>query len=283
MLLSIEQLNNNYKVQKYRRIFIFGCSFTNYWWPTWANILHNDMPNATCYNFGSSGGGNLFIAAQLTAANQKYKFNPYDLIIPHWSTYCREDRYIRNGWLTPGNIYTQNYYDENFIRKFACAKGYLVRDLAIISLTKHTLEKINCDSIMLQAVPPTYDSKYFDEDGLNEVADLYKNILDVMPPSLYDLVAEPNDWGSKSWINGHQYFKSGHTDNYGIYQDYHPNPARYLNYLDKLGINISDRTRQLVEVWNNRLLSFKNHDEILAWNDEVVRAKGNYFPNEQLI
>ena len=42
---------------KYKRVFAFGCSFTNYIYPTWADLIMHEMPSAECYNFGKAGGG----------------------------------------------------------------------------------------------------------------------------------------------------------------------------------------------------------------------------------
>ena len=44
-----------------KRIFTFGCSFTNYLWSTWANILGYEFREAEFYNFGKSGAGNQYI------------------------------------------------------------------------------------------------------------------------------------------------------------------------------------------------------------------------------
>jgi len=269
---------------KYKRIFIFGCSFTNYWWPTWANILHCEMPEATCYNFGQSGGGNQFISATLVAANQKYKFNQYDLVIPHWSTYCREDRYIQTGWLTPGNIWTQGTYDDEFLQKYACAKGYLVRDLAIITATMYMLQQLPSDYIMLQAVPATYDSAYFKGQGLEEVVELYSNVLNSMLPSLWDLVCPLDNGGNKYWVNGHEYYNKHHNNGKGaMYQDYHPNPLRYLDYLEKLGFDISQPTRELTAKYNAELLALKTHDDLMVWHNNLAGSIKNYYYHEHLI
>ena len=94
---------------KYKRLFAFGCSFTQHIYPTWADVIYRSMsPDVEFFNFGKSGGGNIFIANRLTEANRKYKFNETDLIIVMWTTYCRFDFYkSEEGWVTSGNIYSQ--------------------------------------------------------------------------------------------------------------------------------------------------------------------------------
>ena len=44
---------------KFKRAFVFGCSFTQYYWPTWADILGREFNKFE--NWGQCGGGNQFI------------------------------------------------------------------------------------------------------------------------------------------------------------------------------------------------------------------------------
>ena len=104
-----------------KRIFTFGCSFTNYLWSTWANILGYEFREAEFYNFGKSGAGNQYIFNTLMQADAAYDFTHEDLIIVQWTNVSREDRYFHAGaeilnstetshgaWSTPGNIYSQD-------------------------------------------------------------------------------------------------------------------------------------------------------------------------------
>ena len=47
--------------KKYKRVFAFGCSFTCYRWPTWADLIGKQCEGAEFRNYGKSGAGNLFI------------------------------------------------------------------------------------------------------------------------------------------------------------------------------------------------------------------------------
>ena len=87
--------------KKYKRFFAFGCSFTSYMWPTWADLISMEIPNS--YNYGKPGGGNVFIFQQFVEANVRYKFNQDDLVILCWTNVAREDRYVHK-WLSPGNM-----------------------------------------------------------------------------------------------------------------------------------------------------------------------------------
>jgi len=57
--------------KKYKRFFAFGCSFTQYHWPTWANIISKEFKES--YNYGQVGAGNFFIYQSLMEAILNHK------------------------------------------------------------------------------------------------------------------------------------------------------------------------------------------------------------------
>jgi hypothetical protein len=271
---------------KYERVFAFGCSFTEYMWPTWANVLSYEMPNAEFYNWGKCGGGNVFIASMVMAINQKYKYTERDLVMIMWSTHSREDRYIKSSWLTPGNIFSQNYYSDDFIKQFTCLKGYLVRDLAYMASTKYALKALPCDSLMLQSVRPDYDKiqnlKFFDKDelaGISEVVELYKDIIDDFPPTLHSYM---ND-GHGGFVNGHHYVWPGLDYKGDKFSDYHPNPKMYMNYLKHIGINISDKTTEYVNKINDELLKIETRPLIEEWSTNLYKSNPKYHVGLHLV
>ena len=265
--------------QKYKRVFAFGCSFTEYKWPTWANVLQFEMPQAEFYNWGKTGGGNVYIASMIMAVNQKYRFTQDDLIMIMWSTHCREDRYIGTGWLTPGNIYTQNFYSEDFVKQFSCAKGYLVRDLAYMTSTKYALQSLPCDYLQLRSVPVDWDRKYFDGVDFDGVLNLYEDIINDFPPVLYDSVTN----GRGGWINGHEYDWPGIKIHSDKFLDYHPNPEMYMNYLLNIGVNISEKTQEYVKQLTRELKTKNNEDEIVDWWRSTHKAMPNYHVGLHLV
>jgi hypothetical protein len=247
---------NSFK--KYKRFFAFGCSMTAYRWPTWADIISQEISES--YNFGQSGGGNLFIASQVAEVNQKYKFNENDLVMIMWSSVTREDRYVNRQWLTPGNIYTQNYYDNEFIKKFVDLRGCLIRDLSMVALTKHLLDNINVDYEMLQMSPFRY-SQFSDPtmrfSPEHDVFELYNELVESIHKDI--LTVEFNG----NWPQ-HPISDAG-----GQTADYHPSPQSHLNYLNKIFPKIS---------WSDCTMNFVNeHDKIvkdartfsdLCWNPQ---------------
>jgi hypothetical protein len=230
----------NIDFTKYKRFFVFGCSFTEYRWPTWANVLSTEMPTVDFYNFGHCGGGNSMISNRITEANCRFNFTETDLVIPMWTTFCREDRFKFGSWLSVGNIFSQHEYSEDFVKKYCDPKGYLLRDLAIITITSAYLKNLPCDSFTLASVP--YNYQMIMDDKLKptppEILDVYKDTINLTPPALIDLELDGE-------------FKYGHTykrkDSEEIYIDYHPHTLNYYNYLSKIGLPLTNKSLEYTE------------------------------------
>ncbi len=222
--------------KKYKRFFAFGCSMTSYFWPTWADIIAQEIPES--YNYGKSGGGNLFISNQITEANQRFKFNKDDLVMVMWSSIHREDRYMNNHWETPGNIYTQNIYDDDFVRKFADVKGYFIRDMALITLSLKLLESTDADFYMLKMSPfEVGHGEAAPQHLVGHVRELYADTLEKIQPDILNLELDGR-WPQVP-IQGR---------NGGQTADYHPTPLNHANYLRKLfpGIQFSETTLEFI-------------------------------------
>lgn len=249
-------------LKKYKRLFVFGCSFTSYRWPTWADIVSQEIPDVDFYNFGLCGGGNLLMSVRITEANLRYKFNEDDLIMVMWTTFCREDRYRNNSWMMSGNIFSALHdYSEEFIRKYADPKGYLIRDLAVITQTTAFLKTLPATSITLASVP--YDNQQDQNDpSVKEILELYKDTTLSTPPCLFDL--EMNG----VWENGHEYL-----DPKELFNDYHPNPNRYYNYLKKLGLPLTDKSLLYAQKSTDDLHKIRTRAELDMSFPEIKPSK----------
>jgi hypothetical protein len=220
---------------KYKRFFTFGCSFTGYKYPTWADIMSKNLPSARFYNISQSGGGNTYIASRLTEDNRVYKFCETDLVMVMWSTYCREDRWVKDkSWITPGNIYSQREYDftdNAYLCNWADPTTFIVRDLAIIDITTSYLNNLPCDTFGMLSVPFTYQQDFNNNQTLTDFLALYKDLEESYPPSMF--VQEMNStWGYSCE------YTSGHDEE--LFRDYHPSPEQYCQYLQKIGVSMTD-------------------------------------------
>ncbi len=240
--------------KKYKRFFAFGCSMTSYGWPTWADIIAQEISES--YNYAQSGGGNLFIASQIAEANTRHKFNETDLVMVMWSSIAREDRWLNGKWLTPGNIYTQDFYNQKFIEEFVDNKGMLIRDMAIITMCKGMLDNLKIDYHMMSMAPFIYmqfSSPNQKFDNGEDVLEFYKDTINAIKPDI--LTVECNG----KWPQ-HPIKKNG-----GQSADYHPSPRQHFNYLNKIFADIqwSKQTLKYVKKSQAHMESLRDFDEMI--------------------
>lgn len=256
----------NIDLKKYKRFFVFGCSFTNYLWPTWADILRQEMPSETQYfNYGKSGAGQLYILSTLSQAILHHNIGEDDLVAVMWSTFYREDRYMWNGsvgshnWQTPGNLFSQNEYSPRFVSDYCCTRGMYVRDLALIHSGMALLNNAEFDSFAIMSVTPEFQNLCTivpeNKDLFPPTEDLikqYRVLSDYMMPDLFSMEF-PNGWENS------YYYKLSESDQEEI-GDYHPSVLRYFSYLQKLDFVLSNQTKiwageQHVEASNKKYKS----------------------------
>jgi hypothetical protein len=86
------------------RLFAFGCSFTRYGWPTWADIMALDK-GVDFYNFAIAGLGNVGIASRVFEADAKFNFTKDDKIVILWSGFERFDWITNTHWENYGSVF----------------------------------------------------------------------------------------------------------------------------------------------------------------------------------
>lgn len=204
------------------RFFAFGCSFTRYTWPTWADIIATNFDEY--YNYGQTGGGNLYIACSIGEAIITHNINSDDTVIVMWSNVAREDRYI-DMWATPGNIYNQTMYPRPFVKNFVRIKGCYVRDMALINLADQSLQNTGCDYKFTSMIDMNMPNQYTLDDVADELSvimELYKPLLDKFQPSAHKTIFN-YDFESRK-IYARETFRT----------DKHPLPLEHLEYVQKI-------------------------------------------------
>lgn len=256
---------------KYKRFFAFGCSFTSHIYPTWADIIASEMPNVEYHNLGCSGGGNLFITVRLAEANMRFNFNKDDLIMVMYSTFYREDRWFDGGWKLGGNIYNNPTYDDAFVRKYADPAGYVIRDLALIESSRRYIESLDCDSHFMMATGWDCERKHGDYGGHieKEAFTIYEKTLSKFHPSMFELEFN-NTWSTQvSYLN-----------NAGdMIHDPHPRPRRYKNYLEKIGIPLTQASELYVQSAEDKLLYCKKHSDLEKAFGREWKIRDNAYEN----
>lgn len=213
------------------RLFTFGCSFTEYFWSTWPEIIAFDL-DVPLYNFGKSGAGNQYISNMIAQADSVYNFTENDLVIVCWTNVCREDRWVNGKWVTPGNIFTQSEYDQNYINKWADSVGYLIRDLSTIKLTSSLLKLKKCQYHFLSMVDII---DQIDQNNKNFLNPKYNHIIEKLKINYQPVLLEfKKSFFSSLWSNNIYNNKiKPDIDIYGKYwSDGHPSPSEHLQYLE---------------------------------------------------
>ena len=218
------------------RLFTFGCSFTQYWrWPTWADVLgrHHDFYE----NWGLCGGGNSYILYSLIECHERHRLCQDDTVYIMWTNTSREDRYLRDRWIEGGNVYWDGHpLGQDYVKKWSCERGYLIRDLANITVSLRLLQSIGCDWRMFSMVPLSH-TNHENDLGDNprepakkdsDVRDFYRATLQSIQPSVLEVI-----FGG-SWFSG-----TGIPDvNNHQSRDFHPTPIEHVRYLDKVAPDI---------------------------------------------
>ena len=225
------------------RLFTFGCSFTNFFWPTWADIAGRSFDEHQ--NWGLSGSGNQLIFYSLNEAIVRNNIGYNDTVVIMWTGIGREDRW-KNGWLTGGSVYLSKYYDEKYIRKYADTTGYLLRDLSTMAGTELILKQLGCKYKFFSTQPfPYQDDTDIDKKSFlpnEDVNSLYSDIISKIQVSFFEA------------IYGFDYYKKDieRVPNYG-----HPSPNLHMQYLNIVWpeLIISDDTKNWIREINDLLLS----------------------------
>lgn len=251
---------------KYKRIFVFGCSFAQWRYPTWANIVHQCAPDVPMYNFAQPGAGNSFISNRMTQVNRTYNFCETDLVMVMWTTLCREDRFVNNNWITVGNVFSQKEYDKSFVRKFCDPLGYLIKDLSTIDLATSYMKNLPCDYIDLLAVPFNLQITNQDDPIYKSVMHTYRDLISRFVHTPMHLVLEGFDENLSYTLNDGT-----------VLLDSHPTPRKYCMYLLKINFPLTQAAIDYAEQSYEKVLDTKHEFEFQTVFPEIQHSHKNYY------
>lgn len=124
------------------RLFTFGCSFTQWNWPTWADILGKNFDEF--HNWGISGIGNRAISQRISECVLKNQFTEQDTIVVQWTDYHRYDQHIsglfpESSWRLGGTIFLETKKEIQYIRETWKEDSYIYEGLNSIHLAESLL------------------------------------------------------------------------------------------------------------------------------------------------
>lgn len=207
----------------YNRLFTFGCSYTQWQWPTWADIIAYDL-QLEYQNWGQPGIGNISIASKILECDLKNKFTKDDLILVNWSSWHRIDFVdgVTRNWHGGGNAFSNPMYPRKYLKKYWNQNNDIVK---------------NCTAIIMSNKNNNiaYQSHMIDYQGRSEYGEIsydfthYQYLLDHLPKK-------------------HVFDATNNSRFDNTVYDIHPDILTHLNHVYKiyksLNLEIKDKTVQ---------------------------------------
>lgn len=264
MLITEKQIEIK-TFENYKRFFAYGCSMTGYGWPTWADILGQEIGSHKIYAGG--GAGNQWISTQFFESNIAENFNNKDLVMIMFSNYMREDRYVPENKFIRGRLVRNTRWIPNanmmdksvrWGRMFRKNRDWFNeyharhRDLIYMYSIKEILVHKNCLSYF-----GTMGNEYNQLESLpTRIKNLSHHVLPFLGHSMLDAGCK-GQWPQYSHIP----------------KEYHPSPAQHFTYLKEVFPNI---------VWKEKTLAFVDFWEqfVHANSYDTTRSKWDEFKKE---
>ena len=221
----------------YDRFFAFGCSFTLYKWPTWADYLHAGNIAAQYQNWALPGGSNDFIFHSLTECDALNKINKNDLVVIMWSQPHRIADYSHeSGWDMPGNAYL--YQPRERMLQYYNDEQNALENLSYFYGAKELLENKNCDWLFTSIERIRLRKSYI-KNFANITNEFYISIAEHLSYSNND--SHESDW--RETLPG----------------DRHPSPLEQSSFAKMLPYDLDiNNIDQLAEKANNYIFNSKN-------------------------
>lgn len=248
-----------------KRFFAFGCSFTDYQWPTWADIIIREFYSngLEAYNYGLSGTGNRAVLTNMMVADSIHHFTDEDILMVVWSSWTREDKFVRwnrllpgptgeaaggtlHRWNQGGNILNNPIVDNQYIAKYWSLENDILSNISNIVSAKKLYNLAFEGTLSIQ------------ENGTNEKNRDLTNSTRVNDRvlSAYDKITMPHEFNN--------YGKDGKPIYFG-----HPNTLEHLKYIQeviipnsKSQITISQETINWAsDIWHKLLSIIEKTDQ----------------------
>ena len=265
-----------------KRVFAFGCSFTEYQWPTWADVIGNSLHQQgyEYYNFGNSGSGNYYILNSLYWADKKYKFTDDDILLVLWSSWSREDRYLmdyhwdpelRGQWTKEGNILTSVYSSYNFTEEFLrywSLENDIIKNISSIDIARKLFNIDFEDSIPAWEQAPQLDENRPSEDLPEAIYQMFiKKSVEAQTDGPWEQVYNKynfkTEWKPEPYID----IVAQH--------DGHPVPMAHMDYV-KIALPTIRDLETVTEETEKYIKSFTDRMQIYVkerWDNAMLKIK----------
>jgi hypothetical protein len=258
------------------RLFTFGCSMTQYNWPTWADIL--GIKWKYFENWGEPGAGNYFIFNSVIECDIKNNLTPNDTVIIMWTAPARHDCFSGNKWGHSHHIFN---VDNNIA---PCPDGYWLMSFSYIYAVDQILKNRKIPCKMTSWLNYNHFNSKFHHMYKNLLSNIQYvpvstqvnkvpnfNDIDQMMKILYNNLSGP-DWPTLEDIKQNQYSTTSaiqqeiegfwtHLNNdkrvsiASTVIDKHPLPGSHLKIAKTIfpELDIDEDTKKWVQLLDNKL------------------------------
>lgn len=292
-----------------KRLFTFGCSYTYFYWPTWADILSLNYDRYE--NWAYAGLGNRAIAERLSECHTRNCIDEDDTVIVQWSTHLRFDWHnpvpIKGnyGWQTNGNVYNRwntDIFTKDILNTFCSESSLILHTLNNITLVAGFLDSIGCTwkftslgDIRHLGNDLDYSTRWY-ETGLNNPG--FKSEEDLSKFELYARFPQYelyNDliWGNYAdkWVTPINTVAQQNYDDYWIFQaehdpepwiEPHPSPIQHNKWLKNELAPALDIKLKPADILINKLIEKKSSSmdamDLEKWFCENKLPQINFWP-----
>jgi hypothetical protein len=184
------------------RLFTFGCSYTKYKWPTWANIIATNFEQH--YNCAQQGAGNYYAAEKLYEMHLKTTITKNDVVLIMLSSFNRLDIYNPKykAFILNGNIYnSEHIFGEKFVREVWNDEHSIYNTWFMVKTMMTLLDGIGCKYKILQAfdlLETDMGTTLKTDDNVNLlISDYKKNVYINESLQSYSSKTSPQSYGFK--------------------------------------------------------------------------------------
>jgi len=255
-------------------LYTFGCSFSNYVWPMWPNIMSQNY-NVT-KNYGHSGCGNFYIFYKATELLTSNKVKNTDTVIIQWTEPSRTDYInVNNAWPGAGNL-TAELLIKSKLDFLISDKTSLMKTLTYMVNTINLLESIGCKWYFMHMTP---QSIVYSLENLQLFIDThlyasYNTLIKKLLPYKYHFIDNISmiDFYNNKNMSLKKCFYLDKKNKKNYYYDDHPLPSYTLKYIKEVvsltipNLNITKMEEYVTEV-------MKNFDDCVDIDTDLLKSK----------
>ena len=257
-----------------KRLYTFGCSFTHFFWPTWADILGSTYDHYE--NWACSGYGNRAIVERLGECVTHNNLTKDDTIIVQFTDFHRHDIHQQgiepnniSNWRLGGNIWVKEIEME-WVKDFWSESSYVYHTCNFITMALALLKSLPCKFHITSMIDLRDDIKQFHPGYMklfDDKIEWKQDFLSFCAQEKYQGIAHKQ----RIWDPTIKKLITKTT------VDMHPTSKMYLKWLQQnFNFNETNEFIEKIKQMPDDIIDTapKEFNENLNWHNDQYRIKG---------